>query len=99
MKRLSFLIAAGLLLGTLPTYAADDRPDVVDRIGRALQNDNDHNRDRDRSRDYRDDRSSGSSGYDRRDVGRGEDRRYDERRRYDDSDRRYDDRDRSDYRR
>jgi hypothetical protein len=93
-------MAAGLLLATVPA-SADDRPDFVDRLGRALQSDND----RDRSRDYRCDRPGyGSSDYDRsRDAGRGDDRRYDDRRyddrrRYDDADRRSYDRDR-DYRR
>ena len=94
MKCASFLIVGGLLLAAGPTYAADDHNDFMNRMGRALQNDND--RDRDQSREYRDNRDSyGSSGYDRR----GEDRRYDDRRsddrrRDNDADRRDDDRDR-----
>ena len=103
MKCAGFLIAVGLLLAAGPTFAADNTPpnnsnDLMNRLGRALQNDTDRDRDRDRAqgRDYRDDRTdSGSSGYDRR----GEDPRYDERGRYDERDRRDSDPDRSDYRR
>jgi hypothetical protein len=79
-------IAAALSASaTVSTARADDRnPDLIDRLGRAIQN-NDAPRDRDRGSAY------GGSGYDRdrRDAGR--DSHYsDEQRRIDDEQRELD---------
>ena len=68
MKNLLMALGTAAMLVSTPVLADDRNPDLIDRLGRALQN-NDSSRDRDRSQNY------GSSGYDRRDDGRDYNRR------------------------
>jgi hypothetical protein len=78
--RITTCLATGALVLLSLAARAEDKPDLLDRFGRAIQNNDDRG---DRARDNRDS-GYGASGYDRdRSTGRGYDRNADEQRRLD----------------
>jgi hypothetical protein len=91
MKTAMLMLTALAALTGGAVAAADDHSDVLNRLGRAIQNDDDH---RDRSHDRSRQEDYGSSGYDAnrnsgygRDADRDRDSSYDRRRQRDDEQR------------